>query len=84
MLLGAVISTLLGSVLVKFGKWKMIIIMNILVIIGYGITMYDNMYVIAAGRFVLGFGAGGFSVYCPKFIAELSPNELRGTLGAVN
>jgi hypothetical protein len=45
----------------------MIIVMNILVIIGYGITMYDNMYVIAAGRFVLGFGSGGFSVYCPKF-----------------
>jgi len=67
MLFGAMTSTFAGSVLVKFGKWNMIIIMNILVIIGSGITMVDNMIVIAVGRFVLGLGAGGFSVYCPKF-----------------
>ncbi|KAF9427240.1 hypothetical protein BGZ94_005255 [Podila epigama] len=37
-----------------------------------------------AGRFLIGLGCGAVTVIVPLFLAEVSPPELRGTLGVMN
>lgn len=46
--------------------------------------MIDNPIVILIGRFILGMSAGSFSVFCPKFVAEMAPAEYRGPFGSLN
>jgi MFS family permease len=81
--IGAMFSALsAGYFMNKFGKWSLIMSMNVLVILGSALTLIDNMYVICAGRILLGLAMGGFSVYCPNFINDTVPTELKGPLGA--
>jgi len=35
------------------------------------------------GRFIYGVSVGAFSVFCPKYIAEVSPIEVKGPAGAL-
>ena len=58
-------------------------ITNILVIIGCSLTCIQNEYLILIGRFIFGFAAGAFSVFVPSFINELSPTEMKGSLGSL-
>jgi MFS family permease len=48
---------------------------NAFVIIGCGISMINNIWVILVGRFIWGLGAGSFTVFVPKFINETAPTE---------
>lgn len=40
------------------------------------------MFVMSAGRFISGIGAGAATVVCPIYISEISPADKRGLLGA--
>jgi MFS family permease len=82
--LGSAIGSLVaGPPAEKFGKLKSMHITNILVIIGCALTCIQNEYVILIGRFIFGFAAGAFSVFVPSFINELSPTEMKGSLGSL-
>lgn len=37
-----------------------------------------------AGRFFAGLGAGAASVYVPRYLIEIAPDEIRGGLGTLN
>lgn len=61
----------------------MILLTNVLIIAGVTICMIDNAYVILFGRFIWGMASGAFTVFCPKYIAEMAPTEMKGSLGAL-
>lgn len=54
-----------------------------LVLLAVAICMIDNPIIILVGRLVYGMSAGAFTVVCPKFASEISPQEYRGPLGAM-
>lgn len=62
----------------------MIIATNGLVLLSTAVCMINNSAIILFGRFVYGMAAGAFSVFVPKYTAELAPSEYRGPFGAVN
>jgi MFS family permease len=45
-------------------------------------TLIKVKEIVLVGRFIFGFAVGSFSVFVPGFINELSPTELKGSLGA--
>lgn len=58
-------------------------LMNLTVIIGGLLTLVDNVTIFIIGRALYGIAAGGYSVFCPKYISEVSPSELKGPLGCL-
>ena len=62
----------------RYDKLILMIAMNIILIVGSGISLIDNMWVIAIGRFIYGFGSNGFTVYAPNYTNEVVPIELKG------
>lgn len=56
---------------------------NIFVIIGAGMTLNDSWFIFLIGRFLYGMACGGYSVFCPKYISEVTPVELKGPAGGI-
>ena len=53
----------------------------VLVMISGVLTEITNETSILIGRFLFGVAAGSITVYVPKYIEEISPKEVKGTLG---
>ena len=51
--------------------------------VGAGCTLVDDLTTFMIGRFLYGVACGGFSVFCPKYISEVAPVELKGPAGAL-
>ena len=67
------------------GKLKLIYILNLILIVGVGISLIgQNIYIVCAGRFIWGIAFGAFSVVSAKFVNEIVPIELGGSFGAIN
>lgn len=82
--MGAVIGVFSTSALIDYGRKRAVFIMNIVGIIGSALALVENLYFIALGRFILGFGFLGMSiVLSPKYIEETAPLEYKGSLGAL-
>lgn len=76
---------LFSGTLIKYGKLKGILVLNVILLISIGICLSGTqIIVITIARFFWGYSAGSFSVYCPKFLAEYIPLELRGVFGGIN
>lgn len=59
-------------------------ICNTVLIIGALMTLIDKFKFLCLGRFIYGASVGGFSVFCPKYIEEIAPIEIKGPAGAVS
>ena len=57
--------------------------MNILLIIGSGLSLVDNMAFICVGKFLYGLSVGGFTVYAPNFINESVPIKHKGPFNSM-
>jgi len=57
---------------------------NVVLVIGVGISEIKSFGAIIAGRFVMGASAGSFSVISPMFISEICPPNLAGPFGVIN
>ena len=68
----------------KVGKLRLMHMMNIVMCIGIGICMFNNIPVICVGRFIWGISFGCFSVICAKYNNEICPNEYKGPFGAIS
>jgi MFS family permease len=66
------------------GRWKCIMIANVFVIVGAGLTLTPYWYPFLIGRFLYGVATGGFSCFCPKYISEVAPTEVKGPAGALS
>lgn len=59
-------------------------IANVFVIVGAGLTLTPYVIPFYIGRGLYGIATGGFSCFCPKFIAEVAPTEVKGPAGALS
>ena len=81
---GSAVGALLSGPIAKYGRWNCIILFNMFTIVGAGLTLVDNYSVFVIGRVFYGIACGGFSVFCPKYISEVSPSELKGPAGCLS
>ena len=83
MTLGSAIGALFSGPILEIGRWKCLILGNILCIVAAVISMILNWPCLIIGRFIYGYAAGAFSVFCPKYISEVSPVEVQGQTGSL-
>ena len=80
-IIGAGIGAILCGSFMKFGKLRVILIMNLILILSIIVCMMNNILIICVGRFFWGFTFGSFSVLCGKYVFEACPMEYLGPFG---
>lgn len=80
----AVGAVLAGGPLASYGRWQCLLFSNIAVLLGGAFSIIQNYYCLLIGRFFAGLSAGFFSFYCPKYISETAPVEIKGPLGGLS
>jgi MFS family permease len=80
---GAAIGALFSGNIAFLGRWNCILIANAVLVVGVCFTFVVVFWVLCVGRFIYGISVGGFSVFCPKYIAETAPIEVKGPAGAL-
>lgn len=58
-------------------------IANVVTLIAGGLTLIPNLTTLCIGRFLYGAAAGGYSVFCPKYISEIAPTAIKGPAGCL-
>ncbi|KAM7529781.1 hypothetical protein LguiB_033191 [Lonicera macranthoides] len=86
LLAGATIGSLTGGALAdKFGRTKTFQLDAIPLTVGaFLCATASTVQTMIVGRFLAGIGIGIASAIVPLYISEISPTEIRGTLGSVN
>lgn len=75
--LGMTIGAVCGGLLMRIGRRRAVIIVNIIGVIGVAITITPLDYTrVLIGRLLLGLSVGLISSICPKMIEETLPNHL--------
>ncbi|GLT71828.1 hypothetical protein SLA2020_438210 [Shorea laevis] len=81
-MVGAIAS---GHIAESFGRKGSLVIAGIPNIIGWlAIAFARDSFILYVGRLLEGFGVGIISYTVPIYIAEISPQNMRGSLGSVN
>lgn len=85
-LAGAFVGSFTGGALAdKFGRTKTFILDAIPLTVGaFLCTTAQGVQAMIIGRVLTGIGIGISSAIVPLYISEISPTEIRGTLGTVN
>ncbi|KAL0450016.1 UNVERIFIED_CONTAM: Plastidic glucose transporter 4 [Sesamum latifolium] len=74
-----------GSLADKFGRTKTFVLDAIPLSVGaFLCATAQNIETMIIGRLLAGIGIGISSAIVPLYISEISPTEIRGTLGSVN
>jgi len=73
-----------GPIASSLGRWRAIILCNFILIAGCVLTLFQPLLIFVAGRLLYGFSAGLYSFLTPKYISEVAPTEVSGTLGGVS
>lgn len=81
---GAAIGALFSGNIAFLGRWNCIIIANVFLIVGVILTLISEFWVLCLGRVIYGISVGAFSVFCPKYISETAPTEIKGPAGALS
>ncbi|PSR87828.1 Plastidic glucose transporter like [Actinidia chinensis var. chinensis] len=86
LLAGATVGSFTGGALAdKFGRTKTFILDAIPLAIGaFLCATAKSVQTMIIGRLLAGIGIGISSAIVPLYISEISPTEIRGTLGSVN
>jgi sugar porter (SP) family MFS transporter len=72
-----------GPVSSKYGRLLSMRLLTIVLFLGpIAEAGAPSMFVMSAGRFISGIGAGAATVVCPIYISEISPADKRGLFGA--
>jgi MFS family permease len=81
---GMIVGSLLAGVFMKRNtKRNLILAMNILLLLGTGLSLVDNLYIMTVGKVLYGIGIGGLIVYCPGYMNEMAPVEVKGPFGTI-
>lgn len=85
-LIGAVIGAAIGGYLADLvGRRKMILAAALIFIIGaIGTAFTPNVWLLIAGRIIVGLGIGIASMSAPLYISEVAPPKVRGSLVTLN
>lgn len=81
---GAMVSSISSGALLSIGRWNCIFLTNFLVIIGAGLTLVPSTATLYTGMAIYGMAAGAYSVFCPKYISEVAPTEVKGVAGTLS
>ena len=81
---GATVGALFCEPFMKFGKLRIILALNLLLIAAILMCMINDIWVICIGRFFWGVTFGAYSVICAKYNNEICPIEYKGPFGAIN
>ena len=82
--IGMVVGAFLAGPMSSLGRRTPILIMCLVGIVGNSATFfYDTYWLLVAGKFLAGLSAGGINCFCPKYINEISPQEVSGSTGAL-
>ncbi|KAM7520259.1 hypothetical protein LguiB_019221 [Lonicera macranthoides] len=86
LLAGATIGSFTGGALAdKFGRTKTFVLDAIPLTVGaFLCATAQSVQTMILGRFLAGIGIGISSAIVPLYISEISPTEIRGTLGTAN
>lgn len=83
--LGAGIGALsAGKIASSLGRRKAMLLIDVIALIGTGLTLITEPYSMVFGRLIQGFCVGANSSLVPLYISEVSPSEIAGSLGTVN
>jgi len=81
---------MVGSIFVlyimdRIGRAGSLRVSAIIYMIGCLVQVFcGSVFTLCLGRFIAGIAAGTALVICPLYLAEISPKQIRGTLGIVN
>jgi sugar porter (SP) family MFS transporter len=79
-LVGALVA---GPISSKYGRLLSMRLLTTVLFLGpFAEAGAPSMFVMSAGRFISGIGAGAATVVCPIYISEISPADKRGLFGA--
>jgi MFS transporter, SP family, solute carrier family 2 (facilitated glucose transporter), member 3 len=79
---GPIGSLTAGRMSTALGRKKALIVDSFLFVLAGAIMAFAaNIYMLIAGRFIVGYAAGTVSVVVPLYLGELAPPNLRGALG---
>lgn len=81
--LGSFVGAFTAGVIAKHGRWNCLVLTNVVLLVGCSFTLLNSIKAICIGRLVLGWAAGSFSVFVPKYISETAPTHLKGPLGTL-
>lgn len=83
---GLIGSLFVGSRLAnRLGRRGALMVNNAPLVLGsLAMGMASSYGTMILGRFLIGIGCGAVTVIVPMYLAEISPAELRGTLGVMN
>ena len=73
---GIAFGSVIGGVLIANGRKRMVALFDVVGMVGCGLSVVSNMYVLCLGRFVYGFAAGVFVCASSKVIDETVPGHL--------
>jgi len=85
-LIGAVVGAASGGYLAdRVGRRKMILTAAVIFIVGaIGTAFTPNVWLLIAGRIIVGLGIGIASMSAPLYISEIAPAKVRGSLVSLN
>jgi MFS family permease len=81
-LVGLLIGSVFAGSLISYGRHRAIIFMDVLVILGTGISLIMTIPTIIIGRFLSGFAAGVLTAAMTKCIVETIPPNIANSFGA--
>jgi len=76
----AISSFFAGSLSLKVGRRKLLIIADIIGIFGVTLTVIPNLPAMITGRLIVGLAAGIMTVVIPLYLTEISPPNYRGQI----
>ena len=71
--LGISIGAIAGGKIIAYGRRRAVLVFDLLGILGCGLSVVNNFYVILGGRLAYGFAAGVLVTACPKIVEETVP-----------
>jgi len=79
--LGAMIGALCGGYFIKYGMWNCLMTCNLIAMAGYLFMVVEYLWAVYVGRALVSLAIGGFCVFVPKFVNEITPIEFNGPIG---
>lgn len=72
---GVGIGSIFGGALIQVGRKRMMIAMSFVGMIGCGLSLIPDMYILCSGRAIFGFASGVLLVACSKMLSEIVPTK---------
>jgi len=73
-----------GKIAASIGRRKAMLLIDVIALIGTGLTLITEPHAMVFGRLIQGFCVGANSSLVPLYISEVAPTEIAGTLGTMN